>query len=160
MQKFQEYLHIRDYFVDLQCYDELELKITLFGMPRKSVLSRICDKCDDLYYVYTEKDGFVWFDKHFKHIPAPKKVKCSFHIYGDNIKTLKGSPSKVYGNLIVNSKALLNLIGGPEEVKYCIYLNGCENLVSLDGAPRKLGGQINTSFCKNISETMIADYYA
>jgi len=73
-----------------------------------------------------------------------RKVTGHFNCFGNNLKTLEGSPEKVGGGFYCSSNRLTSLNGAPKEVGMdfdCSF----NRLASLEGAPKEVGGYFNCS---------------
>lgn len=112
---------------------------------------------------YLTNDLFV-----FGEVTGDFKVGYPYDV---NIKSLKGSPRKVYNFKVVKSQ-ITSLEGGPDDAEYYkIYYNdklkslkgapkivkktfscyGCDNLTSLKGGPKEIGGDFDCDDCKKLT---------
>ena len=72
------------------------------------------------------------------------KVTGYFHLGGNELTSLKGSPKEVGGNFSCSYNDLTSLEGGPEKVNgnYYVYNNKLNNL---NGSPKEVGGNFDCS---------------
>lgn len=73
-----------------------------------------------------------------------------FSIINSNIMTLEGAPKLVHGEFWCVNSNILTLEGGPETVEGFVNINGCQNLKSIVGSPKKVGADFDVIRCNKL----------
>ena len=119
----------------------------LTKLPKKMIIKGDIDWNRRFSECYDEDDPFN--DSLIKYPELPdiseSMVYGYFSCSNNPIKTLKGAPKVVKGNLLCRETYITSFEDGPKKVGKNIYCPGCENLDSIAGLP-EYGGSIEFKY--------------
>lgn len=142
----------KDYFKNLSCYEEFQIKCTLIGEKPSSELVLKNLQYSDPYFWFTAGGKVCMIDKTGALVEdakvydsiwctdleldslegCPNEVRDGFACDRNNLVSLKGCPSKIGGSFSCSNNNLVTLEGFPEEIGNNFYSYG-NNLTSLEG---------------------------
>lgn len=77
----------------------------------------------------------------------PEKIYGDLNISGNDLESLEGCTQEVVGSFNCASNALENLVGGPTMVRDTYICNNNGSLTSLEGSPQKIGSRFEANSC-------------
>ena len=119
----------------------------LTKLPKKMIIKGDIDWNRRFSECYDEDDPFNASLIKYPELPdiSESMVYGYFSCSNNPIKTLKGAPKVVKGNLLCRETYITSFEDGPKKVGKNIYCPGCENLDSIAGLP-EYGGSIEFKY--------------
>lgn len=152
-------MNLKDYFSNLSCWEEFEIKVSLLGKEKNDLeILQNFRKIDSFYY--TEISGLlVFMDEEGNKVDVSEMTLDGYlNISKTNLTSLKGCPKKVSSGFYCSyCKSLTSLEGAPKEVGGIFDCSNCKSLTSLEGAPKKVGMNFYCFNCPKISKDEIPD---
>ena len=131
-----------EYYFDI--YGTYELKDGLYNVSGDIELIKKVDKLPIKFGKVT--GSFDCYGNNLKSLDgSPISVGYNFDCYGNNLTSLKGSPNSVGGNFYCSRNNLTSLKGSPNSIG-CYFDCSRNNLTSLKGYPNSVGGNF---YCDN-----------